>query len=172
RPVLCASGDMGAMCNIGELETAMREKIPVVYVVFNDQGLGNERAFQNEHYDGRFFAVDYNNPDFGALARVFGAHGEQVTRPEDLEAALRRPARLTQPAILGLQHADAACPRKSRLNVRQQRRRSSRLGRWWPISRTNRAVIGCAALCRTCQSTVAYHKTGRTLSLVTAEFPR
>ena len=72
---------MGAMCNIGELETAMRENIPVVYVVFNDQGLGNERAFQNEHYGGRFFAVDYKNPDFGALARVFGAHGEHVTRP-------------------------------------------------------------------------------------------
>jgi thiamine pyrophosphate-dependent acetolactate synthase large subunit-like protein len=68
RPVLCASGDMGAMCNIGELETAMRENIPVVYVVFNDEGLGNERAFQNEHYGGRFYAVDYKNPDFGALA--------------------------------------------------------------------------------------------------------
>ena len=32
-------------------------------------GLGNERAFQNEHYGGRFYAVDYNDPDFGALAK-------------------------------------------------------------------------------------------------------
>jgi thiamine pyrophosphate-dependent acetolactate synthase large subunit-like protein len=100
RPVLCASGDMGAMCNIGELETAMRENIPVVYVVFNDQGLGNERAFQNEHYGGRFFAVDYNNPDFGALARVFGAHGEHVTRPDELEPALRRAFASGKPAIV------------------------------------------------------------------------
>jgi thiamine pyrophosphate-dependent acetolactate synthase large subunit-like protein len=100
RPVLCASGDMGAMCNIGELETAMREKIPVVYVVFNDQGLGNERAFQNEHYGGRFFAVDYNNPDFGALAKVFGAHGEHVTRPQDLEGALQRAFASGKPAIV------------------------------------------------------------------------
>ena len=100
RPVLCASGDMGAMCNIGELETAMREKIPVVYVVFNDQGLGNERAFQNEDYGGRFFAVDYNNPDFGALARVFGAHGEHVTRPDELEPALRRAFASGKPAIV------------------------------------------------------------------------
>ncbi len=100
RPVLCASGDMGAMCNIGELETAVRENIPVVYVVFNDQGLGNERAFQNEHYGGRFFAVDYNNPDFGALARVFGAHGEQVKRPGDLEGALQRAFDSGKPAII------------------------------------------------------------------------
>jgi thiamine pyrophosphate-dependent acetolactate synthase large subunit-like protein len=100
RPVLCASGDMGAMCNIGELETAVREKIPVVYVVFNDQGLGNERAFQNEHYGGRFYAVDYQNPDFGALARCFGAFGEQVKRPGDLEDALQRAFDSGKPAVI------------------------------------------------------------------------
>ena len=100
RPVLCASGDMGAMCNIGELETAVREKIPVVYVVFNDQGLGNERAFQNEHFGGRFYAVDYQNPDFGALAKVFGAHGEHVTQPGDLEGALQRAFASGKPAVV------------------------------------------------------------------------
>lgn len=100
RPVLCAAGDMGAMCNIGELETAMRENIPVVCVVFNDQGLGNERAFQNEHYGGRFYAVDYKNPDFGALAKVFGAHGEHVTRPGELEGALTRALASGKPAVV------------------------------------------------------------------------
>jgi acetolactate synthase I/II/III large subunit len=100
RPVLCASGDMGAMCNIGELETAVREKIPVVYVVFNDQGLGNERAFQNEHFGGRFYAVDYQNPDFGALAKVFGAHGEHVTKPGELQGALERAFASGKPAIV------------------------------------------------------------------------
>ena len=100
RPVLCASGDMGAMCNIGELETAVRENIAVVYVVFNDQGLGNERAFQNEHFGGRYFAVDYKNPDFGALAKVFGAHGEHVTRPGDLEGAIQRAFASGKPAIV------------------------------------------------------------------------
>lgn len=100
RPVLCASGDMGAMCNIGELETAVRENIAVVYVVFNDQGLGNERAFQNEHFGGRYFAVDYMNPDFGALARVFGAYGEQVTRPQDLEGAIQRAFASGKPAVI------------------------------------------------------------------------
>jgi acetolactate synthase-1/2/3 large subunit len=100
RPVLCAGGDMGAMCNIGELETAVREKIPVVYVVFNDQGLGNERAFQQEHYGGRLYAVDYQNPDFGALARVFGAHGEQVRKPAELEGAIERAFASGKPAVI------------------------------------------------------------------------
>jgi acetolactate synthase I/II/III large subunit len=100
RPVVSASGDMGVMCNIGELETAVRENIPFVHVVFNDEGLGNERAFQNEHYGGRFYAVDYRNPDFGALARVFGAHGERVTRPAELEGALERAFASGKPAIV------------------------------------------------------------------------
>ena len=100
RPVLCTGGDMGAMCNIGELETAVREKIPVVYVVFNDEGLGNERAFQNEHFGGRYFAVDYKNPDFGALAKVFGAHGERVTKPQELEGAIKRAFASGKPAVI------------------------------------------------------------------------
>ena len=100
RPVLCACGDMGAMCNIGELETAVREKIPVVQVIFNDQGLGNERAFQQEHYGGRYYAVDYSNPDFGAIARVFGAHGEQVRKPGELEGALARAFASGKPAVI------------------------------------------------------------------------
>ncbi len=100
RPVLCAAGDMGAMCNIGELETAVRENIPVVLVVFNDEGLGNERAFQREHYGGRLYAVDYRNPDFSALARVFGAHGERVEDPRELEGALRRAFDSGKPAVV------------------------------------------------------------------------
>ena len=100
RPVISASGDMGIMCNIGELETAVRENIPVVHVVFNDEGLGNERAFQNEHFGGRFFAVDYKNPDFGALAKVFGAYGERVTQPGDLEGAIRRALASGKPALI------------------------------------------------------------------------
>jgi thiamine pyrophosphate-dependent acetolactate synthase large subunit-like protein len=100
RPVMCVEGDMGMMCNIGELETAVRENIPVVCVVFNDQGLGNERGWQNELYGGRIFGVDYNNPDFGALARVFGGYGEQVTQPGDLEPALRRALDSGKPAVI------------------------------------------------------------------------
>jgi len=100
QPVMATVGDMGMMCNFGELETAVRERIPVVCVVFNDQGLGNERAFQNEHYGGRLFGVDYRNPDFGALARVFGAHGEQVRKPGELESALQRALASGKPALI------------------------------------------------------------------------
>jgi acetolactate synthase-1/2/3 large subunit len=100
QPVMATVGDMGMMCNIGELETAVRERIPVVCVVFNDMGLGNERAFQNELYGGRFFGVDYGNVDFAALARVFGAHGERVEDPAEVLPAIRRALASGLPAVV------------------------------------------------------------------------
>ena len=100
RPVMCTVGDMGMMCNIGEIETAVREDIPVVCVVYNDQGLGNERAYQNELYGGRQYAVDYGDVDFGSLARTLGAFGERVTDPADLEPALHRALDSNRPAIV------------------------------------------------------------------------
>ena len=100
QPVMATVGDMGMMCNIGELETAVRERIPVVCVVFNDRGLGNERAFQKELYGGRLFGVDYGDVDFAALARVFGAHGERVTEPAALLPALKRALDSNLPAVV------------------------------------------------------------------------
>jgi acetolactate synthase I/II/III large subunit len=100
QPVMATVGDMGMMCNVGELETAVRERIPVVCVVFNDSGLGNERAFQNEHYGGRYFGVDYGDVDFAALARVLGAHGERVEDPAALLPALKRALASGQPAVV------------------------------------------------------------------------
>jgi len=100
QPVLAAVGDMGMMCNLGELETAVRERIPVVCVVFNDCGLGNERAFQKELYGGRLFGVDYGDVDFAALARVFGAHGERVSEPSLLLPAIRRALESGKPAVV------------------------------------------------------------------------
>lgn len=56
--------------HVNKVQEAVRKAFRVAHVVFNDQGLGNERVFQNEHFGGCYFAVDYNNPDFGALAPV------------------------------------------------------------------------------------------------------
>jgi acetolactate synthase I/II/III large subunit len=100
QPVMAAVGDMGMMCNIGELETAVRERIPVVCVVYNDRGLGNERAFQKELYGGRLFGVDYGDVDFAALARVFGAHGERVVDASQLVPALKRALASDLPAVV------------------------------------------------------------------------
>jgi thiamine pyrophosphate-dependent acetolactate synthase large subunit-like protein len=88
RPVVCLTGDGGFLLNSQELETAVREKINVMVVVFNDFGFGNVRAYQKEKFEGRFMC-DFDNPPFGELARLFKANGAQVKTLDELKEAVR-----------------------------------------------------------------------------------
>ena len=92
-------GDAGAMFTIQELMTAVQERIPVVLLVFNDQGYGVERAHQDRLY-GRRSGVDVAAPDFVALAESFGAFGEFVGDPLKVGAALERALEHAGPALI------------------------------------------------------------------------
>jgi acetolactate synthase I/II/III large subunit len=89
-PVVSISGDGGFMFTANELATAMRHRIPLTAVVFNDGAFGNVRRMQQELYGNRLIGSDLANPDFVAFARSFGAEAERVTTPQELRGALRR----------------------------------------------------------------------------------
>ncbi len=89
-PVLSISGDGGFMFTANEMATAMRHRIPLVTVVFNDGAFGNVRRIQQENYGNRLIGSDLANPDFVAFAKSFGAAAARVTGPEDLRRELRR----------------------------------------------------------------------------------
>jgi acetolactate synthase-1/2/3 large subunit len=65
------------MFTIQDLMTAVQEEVPVVVMVFNDEGYGVERRHQ-DHLYGRRSGVDVKPPDFVALAHAFGARGVKV----------------------------------------------------------------------------------------------
>lgn len=98
--VFCVTGDMGYLLNGGELETAVRENLPVITIIFNDCGLGNIREYQYRKHGGRQMGVDYSPVDYAAAARAFGAYGERVEKAEDVEPALRRAVESGRPAVL------------------------------------------------------------------------
>ncbi len=79
-PTVAVIGDAGVMFTIQDLMTAVQEEVPVVVMVFNDEGYGVERRHQ-DHLYGRRSGVDIRPPDFVALAKAFGARG---TRVDDL----------------------------------------------------------------------------------------
>lgn len=76
-PSVAVIGDAGVMFTIQDLMTAVQERIPVIVMVFNDEGYGVERRHQ-EHLFGRHSGVDIEPPDFVALANAFGARGVRV----------------------------------------------------------------------------------------------
>ena len=89
-PVLSISGDGGFLFTSNELATAMRHRIPLTVVVFNDGAFGNVRRIQEEHYGNRVIASDLANPDFVRYAESFGAEAERARNPQELRAALKR----------------------------------------------------------------------------------
>jgi len=87
RKVVAATGDGGFLMNCQELETAVRERIPVVVLVFNDNAYGLIEWKQKIHY-GHATSVKVGNPDFVAFAESFGAKGMRVGSAGDLGRCL------------------------------------------------------------------------------------
>jgi acetolactate synthase-1/2/3 large subunit len=89
-PVVAISGDGGFLFTANEMATAMRHRIPLTTIVFNDGAFGNVRRIQQERFGNRLIGSDLANPDFVAFANSFGAAAERATSPDALRQALRR----------------------------------------------------------------------------------
>jgi len=100
RPVVCLSGDGSFWMVAQDLETAVREHIPIVIVVADNFAYGNTRDRQRTAHGGRYLGVFYDNPDLAAFARLHGAHGERVTTAAELPAALDRALAAGGPAVV------------------------------------------------------------------------
>jgi len=102
RPVVCFAGDGCFMMHGQELATAVQYGLPIIVIVVNNASLGTIRMHQENHYPARVSATDLVNPDFAALARAYGAHGELVEDDTDFAAAFQRAQASGKPALLEL----------------------------------------------------------------------
>ncbi|WP_340119293.1 thiamine pyrophosphate-binding protein [Pelagibius sp. 7325] len=102
RPVVCFAGDGCFMMHGQELATAVQYGLNIIVIVVNNASLGTIRMHQENHYPARVSATDLVNPDFAALARAYGAHGELVEDDADFAAAFQRAQASGKPALLEL----------------------------------------------------------------------
>jgi len=100
KQVISINGDGGFMYTMPELATAVRHKIPLVAVVFNDGAFGNVKRIQQEMYDGKVMASSLTNPDFVKLAESFGAAGIRATDANELRAAVREGFANNHPTLI------------------------------------------------------------------------
>jgi acetolactate synthase-1/2/3 large subunit len=92
-------GDGGFMFSVNELATAVKYRLPIAFVVMNDDRYGAIKWLQEKLF-GRWGEADLANPDFVALARAFGARGERVTQVDTLPAALQAAFRADGPTVI------------------------------------------------------------------------
>ena len=90
RQVVCFAGDGDFQMTIAELGTAAQENLRPIILVLNNGMYGTIRAHQEKHYPNRISATKIENPDFVAIAKAYGFHGERVLTTEAFAPAFER----------------------------------------------------------------------------------
>lgn len=116
--VVVLAGDGGFLMTVQDLETAVRENLPVVCVVLNNFAYGSIHTRQKAYYGGREVWSRLQNPDFVRLAQAFGVWAVRVEEGEELEGALRAALEAGRPALVEVRSEDVA-------------EESPLLQRWW-----------------------------------------
>lgn len=91
KKVINIAGDGSFRMNCTEIATAVEYKLPIIIAILNNHVLGMVRQWQELFYEGRFSATTIDRgTNFVALAEAFGAVGINVTKPEEVDAALMK----------------------------------------------------------------------------------
>jgi acetolactate synthase I/II/III large subunit len=86
-PVICITGDGGALMNISELETAKRLGLSIIVIILNNSSLKLEEQMMQEKF-GKSFGTAFGNPNFVQLAESFGIKGIKPNQIDEFERTL------------------------------------------------------------------------------------
>jgi acetolactate synthase-1/2/3 large subunit len=89
RPVLGLCGDGSFAMACGELETANRLNVPVLYVQFTNNSLGWIKMLQHLYLDQRYFSVDPGPINYVGVAQAMGLEALRVNDIGQLREAAR-----------------------------------------------------------------------------------
>lgn len=106
RPLVALFGDLGLLFTVQELATAVELEIPLVLLLWNNDGLGAIRRKMAER-KVRSHAADMKNPDFLALARSFGCHAARPRSLDEMEKAIKKGLRARAPTLIEVREDSA-----------------------------------------------------------------
>jgi acetolactate synthase-1/2/3 large subunit len=88
RRVIAVVGDGGFAHVWSELETAVRENLPVIVLVLNNSILAAQRHAENAVFGETTKGVEFGAVDHASIAAAVGATGIVVEHPDNIETAL------------------------------------------------------------------------------------
>jgi acetolactate synthase-1/2/3 large subunit len=103
-PVIALVGDGGLLFTLSELACAVEAELPVVVLLWNNQGYGEIKKYMQRHGVATI-GVDLRTPDFVAIAQGFGCFAERVADPAQLQAALARTRGRKAPSVIEIDEA-------------------------------------------------------------------
>ena len=100
----------------------MQYELPIIVIVVNNGIYGTIRMHQEREYPGRVSGTDLKNPDFAALARAYGGHGETVEKTADFAPAFERARAAGKPSIIEIRlDPEAITPTRTLSDIRGSR---------------------------------------------------
>lgn len=90
RPVVVIAGDGGFQLNLQELQTVVRNQLPVKILILDNQCHGMVRQFQQSYFHSRYHSTvwGYSAPDFAAVAGAYGIAAKTIERIDEVPEAL------------------------------------------------------------------------------------
>lgn len=120
KTVVCFAGDGDFQMNCTELATALQAGAQPIVLILNNGTYGTIRAHQERNYPARVSGTDMVSPDFAALAKAYGFHGERVETTEDFAPAFERALASRTGAVLDLNiSAEVLTPRQTLSQMRE-----------------------------------------------------
>lgn len=121
RCVVCFAGDGCFLMSGQELATVKQYNLPIVFLVVNNGMYGSIRMHQELNFPGKVYGTALENPDFAALARAYGLHGQIVERTADFPAAFETAMQAGKGALIELRtDPEAITPRTSLSALRER----------------------------------------------------
>ncbi|MBN1828468.1 MAG: thiamine pyrophosphate-binding protein [Deltaproteobacteria bacterium] len=88
NPVVALTGDGGFNVALGDLETAIRELIPLTVIILNNASFGYVKGLQHAIFQGRYQSSDLREMNYAAIAKAMGCQGIRVEDPAQLSGAI------------------------------------------------------------------------------------
>ncbi|MDH3713973.1 MAG: thiamine pyrophosphate-binding protein [Gammaproteobacteria bacterium] len=86
--VISVMGDGSFGFAVGELETVVRLRLPITFIVFSNSAFGWIKAGQKTGFGERYFSVDFSRTNHADVARAYGVASWTVEDPAELQSAL------------------------------------------------------------------------------------
>lgn len=105
KPIVMIAGDGGFQLNIQELQTVVRNQLPILMVVLNNGCHGMVRQFQESYFKQRYHSTSwgYSAPSFSAIASSYGINSQKIGADNLSTVAIERLHKLELPALVEVQ---------------------------------------------------------------------
>ncbi|WP_018922741.1 acetolactate synthase large subunit [Salsuginibacillus kocurii] len=102
RAVVAVCGDGAFQMTSAEMEVAVRFNLPIVILLWRDDGYGLIEWHQLKHFN-RYSHIKFGNPDFIQLAKSYGFEAMEVPSSEELKPMLKKAVTMNKPVLIDCQ---------------------------------------------------------------------